>query len=99
MSESHDEPNGDDPGRDVEGLLAAEREQPKKSLAMAGGALVVGLLVAFGIFQVFFCRIEVPSGQVAVLIAKTGDNLPSGQILARKPGEKGIQLEVLKTGR
>jgi len=34
-----------------------------------------------------------------VLIHKTGRNLPSGQILALKPGEKGIQLEVLAEGR
>jgi len=47
----------------------------------------------------FFWRIEPGSGRLAVLIRKTGANLPSGEIIARQPGQKGIQLEVLAEGR
>ena len=74
---------------------------PKKKpiwLALVVVLLVLGL-PAYGIFYWFFCRIEVPPGHVCVLIAKTGDDPPSGEILATQPGQKGIQLEVLKPGR
>ena len=97
-SPSEDSPP-DDPIGNPESLFAGGDAKPKKSLAFAGIGLVIALLPIYGIFQWFFCRIEVPQGRIAVLIAKTGENLPSGQILARKPGQKGIQLEVLKTGR
>ena len=46
----------------------------------------------------FFCRIEPGPGELAVLIHKTGKDLPSGQILA-EPDQKGIQLDVLSEGR
>ena len=62
------------------------------------GAVIVAVIMA-GIFQWFFCRIEVEPNRLAVLIAKTGDNLPSGQIVATDPGQKGIQLDVLSEGR
>ena len=45
---------------------------PQQSLAYG---LAVALLVAYGVFTWFFCRIEVPQGRVAVLIAKTGENM------------------------
>ena len=40
----------------------------------------------------------VPDGKVGVRIALSGDDLPSGQVLA-EPGQKGILREVLKPGR
>ncbi len=46
-----------------------------------------------------FCRIEPGSGQLAVLLRKTGKDLPSGQILATNEAQKGIRLEVLAEGR
>ena len=46
----------------------------------------------------FFCRIEPGPGEIAILIHKTGKDLPSGQILA-EPDQKGIQLDVLSEGR
>jgi regulator of protease activity HflC (stomatin/prohibitin superfamily) len=61
--------------------------------------LVATLIPLYGIWLWFFCRIEVDSGQAAVLIAKTGSNLPSGQIVATDPGQKGIQLVPLPEGR
>jgi regulator of protease activity HflC (stomatin/prohibitin superfamily) len=61
--------------------------------------LVAMLVPLYGIWLWFFCRIEVDSGKAAVLIAKTGTNLPSGQIVATVPGQKGIQLALLPEGR
>jgi regulator of protease activity HflC (stomatin/prohibitin superfamily) len=46
----------------------------------------------------FFCRIEPGSDEIAILIHKTGKDIPSGQILA-EAGQKGIQLDVLPEGR
>ena len=61
--------------------------------------LVLALLAAAGIFFWFGCRIEPGNGEIAVLIRKTGKPLAAGEIIARNPGEKGIQLNVLGEGR
>lgn len=61
--------------------------------------LVGGLPLALFVFLWFFCRIEPEAGQIAVLIRKTGDDPPPGQVLALSEGQKGIQLEVLAEGR
>ena len=47
----------------------------------------------------FWWRIEPENGEIAVLIKKTGKNLPTEQILAESPEYKGIQPEVLSEGR
>ena len=44
-------------------------------------------------------RIEPENGQIAVLMKKTGDNLPADAILAPGPEYKGIQGDVLPEGR
>ena len=65
------------------------------------GGLILGLGVLFGlgVFFWFFCRIEPGSGEIAVLIHKTGDDLPAGAIIATDPQQKGIQFAVLSEGR
>ena len=67
----------------------------------AGGGvlLILALILALPIWVWFFWRIEPGTDQIAVLIHKTGKDLPSGQILALTPDQKGIQLEVLPEGR
>jgi regulator of protease activity HflC (stomatin/prohibitin superfamily) len=63
---------------------------------------VFGLALAVGVVFVFVWfgwRVEPRGGQIAVLIHKTGQDLPTGQVLALEPGQKGIQLEVLAEGR
>lgn len=45
------------------------------------------------------CRIEPGNGEIAVLIRKTGKPLPPNETIAREPGQKGIQLDVLGEGR
>lgn len=66
------------------------------------GALAALLLVlalpGWGIYRWVFCRFEVPPAHVAVLIAKTGEDLGEGEVAAAL-GQKGIQLETLPTGR
>lgn len=61
--------------------------------------LIVGALIGAFIFIWFFCRIEPGAGEIAVLIRKTGENLPPGQVIALEKGQKGIQLDVLPEGR
>ncbi|MFQ5461788.1 MAG: SPFH domain-containing protein [Phycisphaerae bacterium] len=63
--------------------------------------LGVALLAGAGLTAVtwFAFRIYVPEDRCAVLIRRMGDELPPGQMVATKPGQKGIQLEVLGPGR
>ncbi|MBI3985996.1 MAG: hypothetical protein HY343_03705 [Lentisphaerae bacterium] len=61
--------------------------------------LILALFVFLPIWFWFFCRIEPGTDRIAVLIRKTGKDIPSGQILALEPGQKGIQLDVLSEGR
>ncbi len=62
-------------------------------------ALVIGVALGASVFVWYFCRIEPEAGEIAVLIRKTGEDLPAGEVLALKQGQKGIQLEVLAEGR
>jgi hypothetical protein len=50
------------------------------------------------LWQWGFCRFYVGPDQMAVITAKTGKELPPGQILAQ-PGQRGIQEDVLGEGR
>ena len=61
--------------------------------------LLILVLVALPLWVWNTWRIEPGSGQIAVLIHKTGSDLPAGQILAVSPDQKGIFLEVLPEGR
>ena len=63
------------------------------SLAAALLALVLSLWVWYG------WRIEPVNGQIAILLKKTGKDLPPEAILAPGPEYKGIQEDVLPEGR
>ncbi len=65
---------------------------------MAGYAVFLLLAIIPG-FIWFGCRIETDAGEIAILTRKTGENLPPGDVLALKEGQKGIQLDVLGEGR
>ena len=67
--------------------------------ALAVPLAVLAVVLFLPIWFWVFCRIEPGPGEIAVLIRKTGKDLPSGQILALEPGQKGIQLEVFAEGR
>ena len=80
--------------------MAAEKENYgiKKGLVtslvmLVGGIIVIGAIAALLVF-----RVTVPPGKIGIINAKTGQDLPPGQILAKK-GEKGIQEEFLSPGR
>lgn len=64
-----------------------------------GILVLIAALVILPLWFWYFCRIEPGPGTLAILIHKTGQDLPSGQILATEPGQKGIQMEVLAEGR
>ena len=59
-------------------------------LARPRGLLAV--VLALPLWFWFFCRIEPGPGEIAVLIRKTGKELPSGQILALEKGARGTSL-------
>jgi len=61
-------------------------------------SLIILIVLAWGVWQWFFCRFYVEPNEMAVIIAQTGDELPPDQILAKK-GQKGVQAEVLGEGR
>ncbi len=65
------------------------------------GLIAGALLVTAGLLSLlwFTCRVYVPEGKCAVLTRQLGDALPEGQTIARQPGQKGIQENVLGPGR
>ena len=64
---------------------------PRLVLGLGAGGLLVAAAVLVPLWVWFFCRIEPGEGEIAVLIRKTGRDLPSGAILAASPAHKGIQ--------
>lgn len=85
-------------------IISTDNDPPPPSLPNGVTAsTILALLFGFGVFVFLFiwygCRIEPESGEIAILIRKTGTDLPDGQILALEPDQKGIQLEVLSEGR
>ncbi|MGH7295650.1 MAG: hypothetical protein ACRELB_11980, partial [Polyangiaceae bacterium] len=90
----HDDSSGDEGARPARAPMPPRSISPVHVLAL----LAVAALPAIGIFEWFFCRIEVRQGHMAVLIAKTGRDPASGAVLAG-PDEKGIRLQTLGEGR
>ncbi|MBW3600265.1 MAG: band 7 protein, partial [Planctomycetes bacterium] len=69
--------------------------------SLFGAAAVLVAVVVLGglFFQFYICRIEVPTRHMAVLIKKTGQDLPLNEELAPSVEYKGLQREVLGEGR
>jgi regulator of protease activity HflC (stomatin/prohibitin superfamily) len=61
-------------------------------------AFVAALLLG-SLWFWFWWRIEPGNGELAILVKKTGQNLPTERIIADSPEYKGIQLGVLPEGR
>ncbi len=76
-----------------------QRQQIAALARLSSLVFVLGAIAAAFIFVWFFCRIEPGAGEIAVLIHKTGKNLPPEQLLATGPEWKGIQRDVLSEGR
>jgi regulator of protease activity HflC (stomatin/prohibitin superfamily) len=73
---------------------------PRSGVSLPPWPVLVAAAVAlFAAWVWFGWRIEPGNGSVAVLMRKTGKELPQGEILAPGPGWKGIQLDVLPEGR
>lgn len=64
-----------------------------------GFLILAALVVAIPFWIWFWWRIEPGNGELAVLIRKTGEPLAAEEILASRPGQKGIQSKVLPEGR
>ena len=64
-----------------------------------GPIIIIIALIAFPLWVWYGWRIEPSNGEIAILIKKTGRNLPPEAILAPGPEYKGIQEDVLPEGR
>lgn len=69
-----------------------------KRLPLSIASLVFAVAGVWLVWQWCFCRFYVKPDYMAVITSKTGDSLPSAQILASK-GQKGVQEDVLGEGR
>ncbi len=73
-----------------------------ESFGVSNKVKVMTVLVAIGgiIFLSILmkCLVSVPANHVAIVIKKTGKNLPKGKIVAPDSGYAGVQREVLTTG-
>src|SRR5262245_2354731 len=72
--------------------------QPPRRSRWWVGLIVLGVVafITFGALWSAFFHF-VPTGKMLVSIAKNGDPLPAGQVLA-EPGQKGVQAAVLGEG-
>ncbi|NCD21665.1 MAG: hypothetical protein EOL90_01825 [Spartobacteria bacterium] len=82
----------------MDGARFPERGCPMKNALKIAVLVVLVLGLPWFIWQWGFCRFYVEPDEMAVITAKTGAELPPGQILAKK-GQRGIQEDVLGEGR
>src|SRR5215471_9792850 len=66
---------------------------------LLGGVIVLASIAGLPIFYYGVCRIDVPTGHMAVMTRKTGLDLANEDELAPTPNHKGLQKEVLAEGR
>jgi len=101
MSQEEDDPKNPPPKPPANKLLAAQAARVKSLVALAGGGMVILVIataaLAYGAYTCF--RIDVPPEHVAVLIKRTGEDLPNAQVIATSENQKGVQLETLTEGR
>jgi regulator of protease activity HflC (stomatin/prohibitin superfamily) len=76
-------------------FLSGERSR----LLYGAVAVLVAAVILAPLIIYFTCRIEVKTGEMAVLIKKTGKNLPNDQEIAPSKEYKGVQMAVLGEGR
>jgi SPFH domain/Band 7 family protein len=71
----------------------------KRLILLTAGLLIIAYVVLYqGIWVWVVENTDVPPDKMLVLVAKTGKAMSAGQIIAG-PGEKGVLLEPLGTGR
>ncbi|MEQ8786716.1 MAG: SPFH domain-containing protein [Pirellulaceae bacterium] len=87
---------------DMDNDIVFERSQRNRSrmrtFVVLAGVLMLAI-VAIPAFIYTMCRIEVPTQHIAILIKKTGKDLPNDAEIAPSEDYKGLQLEVLPEGR
>ena len=64
-----------------------------------GTAMAVAAVAVLSLWVWYGWRIEPDNGRIAILLKKTGKDLPPDAILAPGPEYKGIQEDVLPEGR
>lgn len=69
----------------------------KIGFAVLGVGIVVLLILLYWVYTMF--RIDVPSGHIAVLTKRTGEDLENHQVVSPDEDHKGLQLNVLTEGR
>lgn len=74
-----------------------QSRRPPQAAGFVIGAIV--LLIAAGWFVYDQCRIDVGTGEMAVLIKKTGKDISNSDELAPDENHKGVQREMLREGR
>jgi hypothetical protein len=71
----------------------------KKVILITIAALAAGYVLVYeGIWKWMVEAVDVPPDKMLIIVAKTGKEMPPGQIIAGA-GEKGVRLEPLGTGR
>jgi regulator of protease activity HflC (stomatin/prohibitin superfamily) len=85
--------------RDLRDSLSAATNGPAPFVFFLGGAIVLAAVVGLPIFYYGFCQFNVPTGYMAVMTRKTGQDLPNDAELAPDATYKGLQKEVLAEGR
>lgn len=78
-------------------FLSQASQRPRRWLAGLAGLAVFGIGMLTTTYKTFV--IDVPAGHMAVLLRKTGTDLPNKEELATLPESKGIQPQVLREGR
>lgn len=98
---SEDASRRDPPKPNAARALGEQAAKLKSMFAVLGGSLaflgIAAAAIAYGVYSSF--RIDVPPEHVAVLVKRTGDDLPNAQVIATTETQKGVQLNVLTEGR
>lgn len=81
-------------------LSRGQNQRQQRMISALVGAIILGGL-ACGMIWVLYTsfRIDVGSGEIAVLTQKVGQDLSNGQEVAPDPEYKGVQKDVLTEGR
>lgn len=99
LTSPEDDDNGEDGvRRDPPRGRAVERF--KARLFQPFGLLIAAVVLVVTSLSLYHqCRIEVGTGQIAILTRKTGTDLGPGDEVAPSPDHKGVQKRVLTEGR
>ena len=85
--------------KDYFDALPRPRPLPGPGQWWIGLVIAAGVIIVGGWFLYASFLVDVPRGHVAVLIHKTGLDLPSGAVAAPSKEYKGVQRELLTEGR